>query len=129
MSYWRVVLTKFCPYVTDKDKKFPASNALTEYTEGGIVAKIYWVEEGRVSEKDILKRVKEVAEQDEAVRGHVPTLFLSKTFTGLSTSTIRKALGLKDPTKGSRTLFLLVFKKRVNEFESMKVGNVPEYER
>ncbi|KAF9236277.1 hypothetical protein BU15DRAFT_77121 [Melanogaster broomeanus] len=80
-------------------------------TEGGMIAKLYWAEETRVSEEDILKHVKRVAEQDEAVRGHVPTLLLSKKFTTLSTSTIRKALGLEDPTKGSRTLFLLVFKK------------------
>ncbi|KAF9245415.1 hypothetical protein BU15DRAFT_71167 [Melanogaster broomeanus] len=79
--------------------------------EGGMIAKLYWAEETWVSEEDILKHVKRVAEQDEAVRGHVPTLLLSKKFTGLSTSTVRKALGLKDPTKGSRTLFLLIFKK------------------
>ncbi|KIJ10548.1 hypothetical protein PAXINDRAFT_101973 [Paxillus involutus ATCC 200175] len=81
-----------------------------EEAEGGMVAKIYWAEEARTSEETILDKVKEVAGNDEAVRGHVPILLLAKKFP-VSTSTIRKALGLDDPDKGSRTLFLLVFKK------------------
>ncbi|KIJ16056.1 hypothetical protein PAXINDRAFT_11099 [Paxillus involutus ATCC 200175] len=78
--------------------------------EGGMMAKIYWGEEARISEEEILKNVMEVAEEDEAVRGHVPVLLLAKNFT-VSTSTIRKALGLEHPEQGSRTLFLLVFNK------------------
>ncbi|KAF9245420.1 hypothetical protein BU15DRAFT_71172 [Melanogaster broomeanus] len=94
--------TAIMDVVCEKLKREKPAQAI----EGGMVAKIYWAEEARVSEKDILKCVKEVAEQNEAVRGHVPILLLSKNFTGLSTSTIRKSLGPKDPTKGSRTLFL-----------------------
>jgi hypothetical protein len=74
------------------------------------VAKIHWTQEARISEEEILNEVKGVAENHEAVRGHVPILLLAKRLT-VSTSTIRNALGLEDPDKGSRTLFLLVFKK------------------
>ncbi|KAF8838071.1 hypothetical protein BDN67DRAFT_955720 [Paxillus ammoniavirescens] len=81
-----------------------------EETEGGMVAKIYWGEEMRVSEEDILKDVMQVAQKHEVVQGHVPVLLLATQFP-VSTSTIRKALGLKNPEEGSRTLFLLLFKK------------------
>lgn len=82
----------------------------TEEMQGGLVAKIYWGEEARASEEEILKNVMYVAAGNEAVQGHVPVLRLAKKFT-VSTSTIRKALGLENPGQGSRTLFLLVFKK------------------
>ncbi|KIJ16066.1 hypothetical protein PAXINDRAFT_11106 [Paxillus involutus ATCC 200175] len=82
----------------------------TEEMQGGLVAKIYWGEEARASEEEILKNVMDVAAGNEAVQGHVPVLRLAKKFT-VSTSTIRKALGLENPGQGSRTLFILVFKK------------------
>ncbi|KAF8837585.1 hypothetical protein BDN67DRAFT_1013749 [Paxillus ammoniavirescens] len=78
--------------------------------KGGMVAKVYWAEEAQISEDEILGKVKGVAEKDEAVRGHAPDVLLAKGST-VSTSTIRKALGLEDPNKGSRTLFLLICKK------------------
>ncbi|KAI6158190.1 hypothetical protein BKA82DRAFT_131896 [Pisolithus tinctorius] len=79
-------------------------------TVDGMVAKIYWTEEARITEEEILERVKEAGKKFEDVRGHVPILLFSKRFL-VSTSTIRRALGLKDPEKGSRRLVLLVFKK------------------
>ncbi|KIK72565.1 hypothetical protein PAXRUDRAFT_836425, partial [Paxillus rubicundulus Ve08.2h10] len=79
-------------------------------TKGGMVAKIYWGEEARTSEVQILKEVQEAARKNKAIKGHVPVVFLEKRFA-ISTSTVRKVLGLEDPDKGSRTLFLLVFKK------------------
>ncbi|KAI6000147.1 hypothetical protein F5J12DRAFT_928595 [Pisolithus orientalis] len=79
-------------------------------TVDGMVAKIYWAEEKRIAEKDILDRVTEAGTRDKDVRGHVPILLLSKRFLD-STSAIRKALDLEHPEKGSRSLVLLVFKK------------------
>ncbi|KIN94639.1 hypothetical protein M404DRAFT_1008200, partial [Pisolithus tinctorius Marx 270] len=76
----------------------------------GMVAKIYWAEEARITEEEVLEHVKEAGNKFEDVRGHVPILLLSKRFP-VFTSTIRRALGLKNPEKGSRRLVLLVFKK------------------
>ncbi|KIJ17380.1 hypothetical protein PAXINDRAFT_10219 [Paxillus involutus ATCC 200175] len=68
-------------------------------TKGGMVAKIYWAEEARVSEKDILERVKKVAAEDNDVKGHVPVLLFAYEFS-VSTSTIRIALGSKHAAAG-----------------------------
>jgi hypothetical protein len=78
--------------------------------QGGLVAKIYWGEEARVSEEEILKNVMEVAEETRPSEDTCPFYSWRRSFT-VSTSTIRKALGLENPEQGSRTLFLLVFKK------------------
>ncbi|KAI5994272.1 hypothetical protein F5J12DRAFT_896793 [Pisolithus orientalis] len=75
-----------------------------------LVAKIYWAEEARVPEEYILNRIEEAGKHDDTIRGHVPDLRFTKRFS-VSTSIIRKALGLKNPDKGSRVLVLLVSKK------------------
>ncbi|KAF9245408.1 hypothetical protein BU15DRAFT_71158 [Melanogaster broomeanus] len=67
-------------------------------TEGGMAAKKYCAEEARVS--------KEVAAQDDVVRGHALDMLSSKQFA-VSTSSIRKALGFNDPAEGSCSLFLI----------------------
>ncbi|KAF8833734.1 hypothetical protein BDN67DRAFT_976451 [Paxillus ammoniavirescens] len=78
-----------------------------EEMEGAMVAKVYWGEGARFSEEGLI----EVADEDEAVRGcAVPVSLLAKRFT-FSTPTIRKALGLENLKRGSRTLFTLLFKK------------------
>ncbi|KAI5996463.1 hypothetical protein F5J12DRAFT_958035 [Pisolithus orientalis] len=59
---------------------------------------------------DMVDGMVEAGKKFEDVRGHVPILLLSKRFL-VSTSTIRRALGLKNPEKGSWRLVLLVFKK------------------
>ncbi|KAI5994257.1 hypothetical protein F5J12DRAFT_416820 [Pisolithus orientalis] len=82
----------------------------TETTADAMVAKIYWAEEARNKEEGILKCVENTAKNEGHAQGHVPTLVLSKRFR-YSTHTIRRALGLTNPEKGSRTLVLLVFKK------------------
>jgi hypothetical protein len=76
----------------------------------GMVAKIFWGEASRTSEPEILKRVKEIAKKHAAVQDHIPELLWHHTFTE-PTSTIRQALGVPDPTKGSRVLYILVFRK------------------
>ncbi|KAI6000199.1 hypothetical protein F5J12DRAFT_914380 [Pisolithus orientalis] len=82
---------------------------LTE-TADGMVAKIYWAEEARMAEEEILVHVEKIAQQVRNVQGHVPVLLFSQRFP-VSTCKIRRALGLTNPEKGSRTLVLLVFKK------------------
>ncbi|KAF9235699.1 hypothetical protein BU15DRAFT_77724 [Melanogaster broomeanus] len=90
--------------VTSKqlEEKYP------EKTKGGMVGKFYWGEEARDSEKSILQKVMKVTADD--VQGHVPDLLFAHQFS-VSTSTIRKTLGLEDPDRGSRTLWFLVFPK------------------
>jgi len=80
--------------------------------EDGMVAKIYWAEERRDSEASILQVAKEIAHSNEKVKGHVPELLLSYRFQ-LSTSKIRTRLRIKreDAERGSRTLYLLVFRR------------------
>ncbi|KIK91783.1 hypothetical protein PAXRUDRAFT_13600 [Paxillus rubicundulus Ve08.2h10] len=89
-----------------------------------MVVKIYWGEEVCISEQEILKEVWSVVAEDEVVEGHVLILLLKKRFS-VSMSTIREALGLKDPHKGSHTLFLLIFKKLspIQELKDTKLLN------
>jgi hypothetical protein len=61
-----------------------------------LVAKLYWPEEGRESEVDILQRVYEIAKKDEEgkVKYHVPELVWSRMFEDTSAANIRMALGI-----------------------------------
>jgi hypothetical protein len=74
--------------------------------QDGMVAKIFWGEASRTSEPDILYKVKEIAKVHNAVRDHIPELLWHHT-----TSAIREALGVPDPTTGSRVLYILIFPK------------------
>ncbi|KAG1805113.1 uncharacterized protein HD556DRAFT_1437275 [Suillus plorans] len=81
-----------------------------------LVAKLYWPEETRQSEPDILKEVYKIAQTDPDVRGHVPELVWFHKFKETSTSKIRVALGLKDAERaeqGSRVLYIIVFRKLI----------------
>ncbi|KAG2114188.1 uncharacterized protein F5147DRAFT_607426 [Suillus discolor] len=76
----------------------------------GMVAKVFWGEANRTSEPEILKRVEEIAEAHDTVKNHIPELLWHHTFTN-PTSAIREALGVPEPTTGSRVLYILVFRK------------------
>ncbi|KAG2156721.1 uncharacterized protein EDB93DRAFT_863999 [Suillus bovinus] len=76
----------------------------------GMVAKIFWGEESRTSEPEILDEVKKIAKSHSSVQGHIPELLWHHKFTN-PTSAIREALGVPDPTTGSRVLYILVFRK------------------
>jgi hypothetical protein len=81
-----------------------------QIAKDGMVAKVFWGEEQRTGEPDILTKVYEVAEEHEAVKGHVPYLLWHHKFEN-PTSEIREALGVSEPKKGSRVLYILVFRK------------------
>ncbi|KAG1721496.1 uncharacterized protein EDB91DRAFT_1275625 [Suillus paluster] len=83
-------------------KKYP------EVQKDGMVAKIFWAEEGWTSEPEILKKVEEIAKTEKAVEGHTPHLLWHHKFKN-PTSAIREALCLPEPKKGSRVLYILVF--------------------
>ncbi|KAG2032582.1 hypothetical protein BDR03DRAFT_926566 [Suillus americanus] len=78
--------------------------------QDGMVAKIFWGEASRTSEPEILDKVEEIAKVHPTVQGHIPKLLWHHTFTN-PTSAIREALGVPEPTKGSRVLYILVFPK------------------
>ncbi|KAG0699024.1 hypothetical protein DFH29DRAFT_855315 [Suillus ampliporus] len=78
--------------------------------EDGMVAKIFWGEEKRTSEPEILANVYEIAKLQETVKDHVPQL-LGHYKVDNPTSAVREALGMPNPTKGSRVLYILVFRK------------------
>ncbi|KAG2102560.1 uncharacterized protein F5147DRAFT_615986 [Suillus discolor] len=92
-----------------RDPRFP-----NESSE--LVAKLYWPEETRQSEPDILNEVYKIAQTDPDVQGHVPELVWFHKFKETSTSKIRVALGLKDAERaeqGSRVLYIIVFRKLI----------------
>ncbi|KAG1748446.1 uncharacterized protein EDB91DRAFT_1047965, partial [Suillus paluster] len=76
-----------------------------------LVAKLYWPEESRESEAEILKKVQKIAESEPDVQGHVPEVVWFHKFEGTSTAKIRTALGMDDAKRGSRALYIIVFKK------------------
>ncbi|KAG2149124.1 uncharacterized protein EDB93DRAFT_362196 [Suillus bovinus] len=89
------------------------SEALTKKygkLQDGMVAKIFWGEANRISEPAILDKVKEIAKAHNTVKDHIPELLWHHQFTN-PTSTIREALGVPEPTTGSRVLYILVFRK------------------
>jgi serine/threonine protein kinase len=86
------------------------ADAFPDAKEDGMVAKIFWAEEQRTSEPDILKKVEEIASSNANVKDHIPDLFWYYKFDE-PTSEIRKLLGSPEPKKGSRALYILVFRK------------------
>jgi hypothetical protein len=87
------------------------AKAHPDVQEDGMVAKIFWAEEQRTSEPSILEKVYEIAaSKPDTVKGHVPDLLWSYKFDE-PTSEIRKWLGVEEPTKGSRVLYILVFRR------------------
>ncbi|KAG1784623.1 uncharacterized protein HD556DRAFT_1251073 [Suillus plorans] len=76
-----------------------------------MVAKLFWPEEARLSEPEILAKVQAIAERDSWVKGHVPDMVWFHRFDETSTARIRKALGMDHNTQGSRVFYIIVFRK------------------
>ncbi|KAI6022952.1 hypothetical protein BKA83DRAFT_4271284 [Pisolithus microcarpus] len=87
---------------------FPAKSEAFRCKDG-IVAKLFWAEQSRTSEPEILWKVYEIAERHEEVRGHVPDMMCYHTYWDTSTALIRDRLGLKP--NGARVLYLIVLRK------------------
>jgi hypothetical protein len=106
--------------VTHYRLRGPATNVIPvtsealakKYThiQDGMVAKIFGGEASRISEPKILDRVTEIAKVHPTVQGHTPELLWHHAFTN-PTSAVREALGVPEPTVGSRVLYILVFRK------------------
>ncbi|KAH0825992.1 hypothetical protein J3R83DRAFT_7461 [Lanmaoa asiatica] len=73
------------------------------------VAKMYWGEESRMSEEEILRKVYKIAETEPDVKNHVPEMVFAYKFLDSSTSTIRQRLNI--PTEGARVLYIILFEK------------------
>jgi len=82
-------------------------------TTNELVAKLYWPKEERESEAEILQKVYKIADEDEEgkVKHHVPEMVWSHKFEDTSTAGIRRTLGLQDAERGSRVLYIIVFRK------------------
>ena len=95
------------------ERKEHADNADAVRDGNNLVAKIYWPEESRASEVEILKKAKKYGEKIALIRTHIPDVVCHKdpVFAGCSTSTIRKFLGLS--TKGSYRLRVIVSRRLI----------------
>lgn len=80
-------------------------------TSDKLVFKLYFPEEARLSEPEILAKVYEIAKDDLRVIGHVPDMVWFHRFHETSTTNIRMALGMKDAKRGSRIFYIIVFRK------------------
>ena len=65
-------------------------------SRGNLVAKLFWTEESRTSEPEILKKVYEIAEKEPEVRNHVPDMVFFHELPESSTTIIRKRLRLPE---------------------------------
>ncbi|KAG1720577.1 uncharacterized protein EDB91DRAFT_1230992 [Suillus paluster] len=92
---------------------FPEQGHCNDIPSHELVAKLYWPEEERESEAEILKKVYEIATSEPDVKGHVPEVVWSHKFEGTSTVKIRTALGLDNAQQGSRVLYIIMFKKLI----------------
>ena len=87
---------------------YPTTSVALGSTEK-LVVKLFWGEETRTSEAEILRKVYEIAEMEPDVKNHVPVMVFSYSFLDSSTATIRTRLGL--PIEGARILYLIVFRE------------------
>ena len=84
-----------------------------------VVVKIYWPEETRTSEVEILKKAREYGERIDFIGNHIPEMVchLDPNFPCSSTKTIRQFLGLHED--GSRRLRIIAF-RRLLSIKSLK---------
>jgi hypothetical protein len=83
----------------------------SENTSGKMIV---WPEQSRESEPAILKKVQKIAEaHPNDVKGHIPEMVWFHRFDETSTATVRKALGIDEPDRGSRVLYIIMFRKLV----------------
>jgi hypothetical protein len=74
-----------------------------------LVLKVYWPEESRINEADIIDEASRIAEGSKHVKGHLPDLIWARDFDGYSTKNIRKAFGIK--SEGPRVLRVMLFRR------------------
>ncbi|KAG2127278.1 uncharacterized protein EDB93DRAFT_1332694 [Suillus bovinus] len=97
-------------YLSDKKKRDVCGNDSKE-----LVAKLYWPEERRQSEDEILQNVYSIASKESTVKGHIPDMVWFHKFDETSTTKIRRSLGIQDADAegGSRILYIVMFRKLI----------------
>jgi hypothetical protein len=102
--------TKVFPVTSTMLSSLPRDHGVNDTDE--LVAKMYWPEESRQSEPDILEEVYKIADRElEEVDGHVPEMVWFHKFEETSTTNIRRALGIDGADGSSRVFYLIVFRK------------------
>ena len=111
--------TNVFPVTSDMLSSLPRDSRNLNDTKD-LVAKLYWPEEMRQSEPDILKEVYKIAdggregmtaEERQQVADHVPEMVWFHEFEETSTANIRRALGINDAERGSRVFYIIVFRR------------------
>ena len=74
-----------------------------------VVVKVYWSEASQAGEGEIIERARQIAEQYEDVKGHIPDLICSHDFNEHSTKRIRDAIRIAP--KGPRVLRVMLFRR------------------
>ncbi|KAG2129041.1 uncharacterized protein EDB93DRAFT_1183411 [Suillus bovinus] len=97
-------------YLSDIQKREVCGNDSKE-----LIAKLYWPEERRQSEDEILQNVYDIASKESTVKGHIPDMVWFHKFDETSTTKIRRSLGIQDADakRGSRVLYIIVFRKLI----------------
>ena len=88
-----------------------------------VVVKMYWPEEARMSEVEILKKAEEYSEKINPIKSHIPEMicYRDPKFVCSSTKRIRKFLGL--PTGGCRRLQIIAF-RRLRSIKELKEADM-----
>ncbi|OAX34638.1 hypothetical protein K503DRAFT_785624 [Rhizopogon vinicolor AM-OR11-026] len=111
--------TNVFPVTSDMLSSLPRDPRSLNDTKG-LAAKLYWPEEMRQSEPDILRGVYKIADGEQArisnggrqqVVGHVPGMVWFHKFEETSTANIGRALGTDDTELGSRIFCIIVFRR------------------
>jgi hypothetical protein len=74
-----------------------------------LVLKVYWPEESRIKEEEIIDEARRIADGNSHVKGHLPDLIWARDFDGYSTENIRTAFGME--TKSHRVLRVMLFRR------------------
>jgi len=78
-------------------------------TDLDLVLKIYWPEESRMLEGQIVEEAAKCGEHNDHVKGHLPDLVCSYDLDGYSTANIRQTLGVA--VEGCRKLRVILFRR------------------
>ena len=74
-----------------------------------LVLKVYWPEESRINEADIIDEADRIAERNSHVKGHLPDLIWARDLDEYSTKNIRMAFGIK--SESPRVLRVMLFRR------------------
>ena len=74
-----------------------------------LVLKVYWPEESRIREAEIIDKARRIAEGNSHVNVHLPNLIWERDFDESSMKNIRTTFGIK--SEGHRVLRVMLFRR------------------